>query len=78
MEILQIRIRQIGIPLPDIIYCLIQPMALILLGGLKDTATMHVTEQLIASSVEEFIFGQVALRFIVMLRVHLQHTTSRS
>lgn len=65
VKTLEIRIRQIGIPLTDIVDRFIQPVALIFLCGLEDTAAVDVTEQLVTRSVEEFFFGQTALQIRV-------------
>ncbi len=61
VKALEIRIRQIGISLTDVIDRLIHPVALIFSRSLKDTASVHVTEQLIAGSIKKFLFGQIIL-----------------
>jgi hypothetical protein len=47
VKALEIAVRQVGIPLPDIVDRLVHPLTLIIFGGCEDSAAIDVTEQLV-------------------------------
>lgn len=62
VETAQIRVRQIGIPLPDVVDRLIHPMALVFLRGLQNTAAVDVAEELVPRPIQEFFVRQTILQ----------------
>jgi hypothetical protein len=57
----EIRVRQIGIALPDVIDRLIHPVSLIILCGLEHTAAVHVTEQFVTGTIKKLLVRQITL-----------------
>jgi len=62
VETAQIRITQIGEPLPDVVDRLVHPVLLIFLFRLENSAAVNVTEQLVTRSVEQLLVRQITLR----------------
>ncbi len=62
MQSAQIRIRQIGIALPDVVDRFIHPVTLIFRLSLQNTAAVHVTEQLITGSIKKLLVRQIILQ----------------
>ena len=62
MEVPEIRIRQIGVPFPDVVYGLVHPVALVFFGGLQDAAPVDVAEELVPRPIQELFVRQVILQ----------------
>jgi hypothetical protein len=56
VKTLQVLIREIGIPLTDIVDRLVHPLTLITFGSREHSAAVDVTEQLVTCAIEKFLF----------------------
>lgn len=66
VKTLEIAIGQIGVTLADVIGGFIHPMLLIVLFSPQDATAIDMAKQLVACSLQEFLFAQIGLRLSVL------------
>src|SRR5690606_5456097 len=59
VELAQVRVREVGVTLAEVLDRLLHPVALILLRRLENATTVDVAEQLVSRSIQKLLFGQV-------------------
>jgi hypothetical protein len=66
VQILEVRIRKVGITLGQIVDGLVHPVALVILPSLKNSTPVDVAEELIASSAHYGFLGQTHLHLSLL------------
>src|SRR5206468_3439854 len=57
MQLTQVRVREVGVPLADVFDRLVHPLLLILGVGVEDPAAVDVAEELVTGSILQLLFG---------------------
>ena len=73
IEILEIRVRQVWVPLCEIVDGLVHPMPLILFPGLENATSIDVAEELVTSPGHHSFFGHNDLHLSLLGAVLARH-----